>query len=259
MRTMSEDHDLAALARVRLMPRLLHDVHEVDASLTLLGTRLPSPLLPRLPLDAPPPERGLALIDAERMPEGGAAWALPVLPPAKMGELVPLVRRLAASAAPALVLDLAPLAHAAPYGSAAWRPRTREDLAELAAAAGRPLWLSGVLSPDDAVVAAEAGLDALIVHAGAGRHLGGVSVVDALPDVLDAVAGMISVFAGGQVASGVDVLRYLALGAEAVVVETDRALGPLEAELHYAMRLTGCATLADIGYEAVYEPLFGDT
>lgn len=255
---MLDDRDHHALARVRLLPRLLHDVHDVDASLTVLGRRLASPLLPRLPADAPAPERGLALIDAERVPAGDAGWALPVLPPLKMGELVPLVRRLAATAAPALVLDLSPLASAAPHGSVAWRPRTREDLAELAAAAGRPLWLSGVLSPDDAVVAAEAGLDALVVHSGPARRLGGVSVVEALPDVLDAVAGMITVYAGGEVASGVDVFRYLALGAEAVVVETDRALGPLEAELHYAMRLTGCATLADIGYEAIYEPLFGD-
>lgn len=254
---MASDRDRQALERVRLVPRLLHDVHEVDASLSLLGRRLPSPLLPRLPGDAPPPERGLALVDAERASQG-AAWMLPVLPPLKMGELMPLVRHFAASDAPALVLDLTPLADIAPYGSASWRPRTREDLAELAAAAGRPLWLSGVLSPDDATIAAEAGLDALIVQAGPGRHLGGVSVADALPDVLDAVAGMIAVYAGGALSSGIDAFRYLALGAEAVVVETDRALGVLDAELHYAMRLTGCATLADIGYEAIFEPLFGD-
>ncbi len=253
------ERDLQALARLQLVPRLLHDVHEVDSGLTLLGRRLSSPMLPRLPADAPLPEQGLALVAADRLDATGGAGsgcALPVLGPAKMGELMPAMRLLADGDAAAIVLDLGPLADAAPFGAGAWRPRTREDLAELAAAAGRPLWLTGVLSPDDAVVAAEAGLDAIIVHGGAARQLGGPSVVDALPDVLDAVAGMIAVYAGGQVASGVDVFRYLAIGAEAVVVETDRALGPLEAELHYAMRLTGCATLADIGYDVVFEPLF---
>jgi hypothetical protein len=48
------------------------------------------------------------------------------------------------------------------------------------------------------------------------------------------------------------------VGAEAVVVESDRSLHALEAELHYAMRLTGCALLADIGYDAIFAPLFGD-
>ncbi len=254
----ANERDLQALARFQLVPRLLHDVTEVDSSLALLGRRLGSPLLARIPADAPLPDHGLALVDAERLGGEAAPWALPVLAPAKMGELMPAVRRLAASEAPALVLDMSPLSEVAPFGTGVWRPRTREDLAELVAAAGRPLWVYGLLSPDDAVVAAEAGLDAIVVHAGASRHLGGPTVADALPDVLDAVAGMIAVYAGGHVSSGIDVFRYLAIGAEAVVVETDRALGPLEAELHYAMRLTGCDTLADIGYDVIYEPLFED-
>ena len=254
----ADERDSQALARYQLVPRLLHDVTEVDSSLTLLGRRLASPLLPRLPADAPAPEHGLALVDAERVGTRSAPWALPVLANAKMGELMPEVRRLAATEVPALVLDMCPLAEVAPFGGGRWRPRTREDLAELAAAAGLPLWLYGVLSPADAVVAAEAGLDAIVLHTGIARHLGGPSLADALPEVLDAVAGMIAVYAGGHVENGVDVFRYLALGADAVVLETDRALGSLEAELQYAMRLTGCATLADIGYDVIYEPLFED-
>ncbi len=253
------ERDLQALARLQLIPRLLHDATDVDTGFTLLGRRLDSPMLPRIPADAPLPETGLALVDAHRLGEGAAPWALPVLAPAKMGELMPLVRRLADTEAPALVLDLSPLGDSPPFGSGPWRPRTREDLAELVSAAGRPLWLYGLLAPSDAVVAAEAGVDTIVVTAGAGRHLGCPGVADVLPDVLDAVAGMIAVYAGGHVASGIDVFRYLAIGAEAVVLETDRALGPLEAELHYAMRLTGCDTLADIGYDVIHEPLFEDT
>jgi 4-hydroxymandelate oxidase len=257
------DHDLEALARYQLVPRLLHDVVDVDSSCTLLDRRLASPLLPRLSPDAPCSDGTFSLVDAGRLGAGARgvptpAWALPVVRTAKMGELLPEVRRLADLEVPALVLDVSHLGDSAPFGEESWRPRTREDLAELAAAAGRPLWLYGVLGPEDAAVAAEAGLDAIVVHAGAARHLGGPATIDALPDVIDAVAGMLAVLAGGPVANGVDVYRYLAVGADAVVVEGDRALQPLEAELRYAMRLTGCATLADIGYDAIFAPVFDE-
>jgi 4-hydroxymandelate oxidase len=171
---------------------------------------------------------------------------------------MPEVRRLTDLEAPALAFDLAPLADAAPFGSHPWRPRSRDDLAELLAAAGRPVWLLGVASAEDATVAAEAGFDALVVDGAIGRHLGGPATADVLPEVVDAVAGMVRVLAGGVVGSGVDVLRLLALGADAVVVGGERPTAVLEEELRYAMRLTGCATLAEVGYDAVFAPLFGE-
>jgi 4-hydroxymandelate oxidase len=262
------DPDLEALERYQLVPRLLHDVIDVDPTWSILGQRLSAPILPRLLGDgvataaagrqAPAAPPGFVLVDAPHVVDDRTPWAIPMLRPAKMGELMPEVRRLSALAVPALVLDVSRLGDSHPYGDEPWRPRTREDLAEVAAAAGRPVWLYGIASPADAAVAAEAGLDAIVVHGGAGRHLGGPATIDVLPDVVDAVAGMLTVLAGGPVASGIDVYRYLAVGAEAVVVESDRAPSALEAELRYAMRLTGCALLSDIGYDAIFAPLFGD-
>jgi hypothetical protein len=93
-----------------------------------------------------------------------------------------------------------------------WRPRSREDLAEVVAAAGRPVWLLGVASAEDAD------------RGGRGRHRCGggrrrprpaprrTRHGEILPEVVDAVAGMLRVLAGGVVASGIDVLRLLALG-----------------------------------------------
>jgi len=251
------DRDLEALARYQLVPRLLHDVVEADSGTMLLGRKHTSPIVPRLHGDAIA-EGTLAVVDAARVIGPDTPWAVPLIRSTKMGEIMPEVRRLTALGVPAIVLDVSRLGDSGPYGEEPWRPRSREDLAELAAAAGRPVWLYGVASPADATVAAEAGLDAIVVHAGAGRHLGGPATIDALPDVVDAVAGMLSVFAGGAVASGIDVFRYLAVGAEAVVVDSDRSLPALEAELQYAMRLTGCAVLGDIGYDAIFAPLFGD-
>jgi isopentenyl diphosphate isomerase/L-lactate dehydrogenase-like FMN-dependent dehydrogenase len=52
------------------------------------------------------------------------------------------------------------------------------------------------------------------------------------------------------------VFRYLALGAEAVLPDAGVEVRRLTAELAYVMRLTGCATLEDVGYEALFARLW---
>ncbi len=254
------ERDFAALDSYQLLPRVLHEVVHVDASCVLLGQTLAAPIVPlvhgSLGETAAQP---LSLVEAVLLAgDEPLTRVVALLKPEKMGELMPKVRRLSERGALALALDLTALAETPPYGVLEWRPRTREDLAELGAAASCPLWLYGVASPADAEVAMEAGLDAIVVHGGTGRHLSGPATIDLFPEIFDTVAGMLAVYAGGPVRSGVDVFKYLALGAEAVVAESDRSLASLRHELEYAMRLTGCATLADIGYEAIFEPLFGE-
>ncbi len=253
------EHDFAALDNLQLIPRLLHAVSEPDTHARLLGRELSAPLLPFL--DGP--ESGaeaLGLVRAEALSghDGELSAFLPLLKPEKMGLLMPRVKKLAARGAAGFVLDLTALAESPPYGPLEWHPRTREDLAELRAAAGVPLWLYGVCSVSDAEVASEAGLEGVVVNTGAGTFLGAPATAEVFPDIFDAVAGTVSVYAGGAVRSGVDVFRYLALGAEAVLVDSDRSLVNLRAELAYAMRLTGCGTLADISYEAIFAPLFSE-
>ena len=253
------EHDFAALDSLQLLPRLLHAVSAPDLSLTLLGQRLSAPLLP-LSGAYSEAEGTLSVLDAETLlrHEGAFPAHLPLLKPEKMGLLMPKVRLLAARGVPGFVLDLSVSAELPPFGGLEWHPRTREDLAELRAAAGVPVWLYGVCSVADAEVASEAGLEGVVVNTGAGVFLGSPATAEVFPDIFDAVAGTISVYAGGAVRTGVDVFRYLALGAEAVLVDTDRSLPNLRAELAYAMRLTGCGTLAEISYEAIFAPLFGE-
>lgn len=252
------ERDIAALASYQLIPKLLHDVHEVNSGFALLDQDLAAPILPLLEVAVSP--ESLSLVNADIALSQGDTFAfdcmVPLLPTQKMGELMPKVKKLAARNVPALALDFSVLAETPPFGTSDWRPKTREDLAELGAAAGCPIWLYGICSPKDAEIAAEAGLEAIIVHSGAGYYLDGPATIDIFPEVFDAVAGMISIYAGGPVRSGIDVFRYLAVGAEAVVVDSDRSLANLQAELAYAMRLTGCETLADISYEAIFAPLF---
>ena len=259
------DRDIEALESYQLIPRLLHDVMRVDTSCRLLEKTYDTPIVPLLERAlgrAPSDISTLSLVDAELLLGQPETFhfdlSLPLLKPEKMGQLMPKVRKLAAAGVPAFALDLSVLADTPPYGSHEWRPRTREDLAELRAAAGVPLWLYGVCSVTDADIATEAGLEGVVITSGAGHFLNGPAAAEIFPDIFDAVAGTISVYVGGPVRSGVDVFRYLALGAEAVVVDSDRSLENLRAELEYAMRLTGCQTLADIGYEAVFAPLFGE-
>jgi L-lactate dehydrogenase (cytochrome) len=82
-----------------------------------------------------------------------------------------------------------------------------------------PLLLKGVLTAADARRAAEHGVDGLVVSNHGGRQLDGVpAAIEALPEIVDAVAGRIDVLLDGGVRRGADVVRALALGARAVMV-----------------------------------------
>jgi len=268
------ERDVAALDEHQLVPRVLHGVDEPDLSVVVLGHTLEWPLVPRLPaagswaeaLARPAAGRfsrlgatDAAAVTAERLSECPPGSVVAVLPPRRMAELVAEVRRLTDLGVGGIGLDLAPLADSAPFGKERFRPRSREDLAELRAAAGRPLWVFGVAGPADAEVAAEAGADVVVVSSALGAHLRAPATIDLLPEVVDAVAGMVTIAAEGALRDGVDAFRYLAVGAELVVVDGDRSLSAVAAELAYAFKLTGCATFGDVGYDALYAPLYTES
>ena len=82
-----------------------------------------------------------------------------------------------------------------------------------------PLALKGILNPEDAKLAADHGVNAVIVSNHGGRQLDGVpSAIAALPDVVDAVAGRCDVLFDGGVRTGQDVLKALALGAKGCLI-----------------------------------------
>lgn len=81
-----------------------------------------------------------------------------------------------------------------------------------------PIVLKGVLTAEDALLAAQHGANAVVVSNHGGRQLDGVvATLDALPEVADAVGDRIEVWVDGGVRSGVDVFRALALGARLVL------------------------------------------
>jgi isopentenyl diphosphate isomerase/L-lactate dehydrogenase-like FMN-dependent dehydrogenase len=81
-----------------------------------------------------------------------------------------------------------------------------------------PLLLKGILSAEDALLAAEHGAAGVIVSNHGGRQLDGVAAsLDALPEVVEAVGERVEVLLDGGVRRGTDVLKALALGARAVL------------------------------------------
>jgi L-lactate dehydrogenase (cytochrome)/(S)-mandelate dehydrogenase len=131
----------------------------------------------------------------------------------------------------------------------------------------RPLLLKGILHPEDARRAVSAGVDGLIVSNHGGRQLDIVPAsVEALPAVVDAVAGRVPVLLDGGVRRGGDVLKALALGARACLIARPylwgltvagedgvaRVLEILKTEIDRVMALGGWDRLADLDRTVVF-------
>ncbi len=131
-----------------------------------------------------------------------------------------------------------------------------------------PIVIKGILDPEDARLAADAGADGIVVSNHGGRQLdGAVSAVRALPPITEAVGGRLSVLADGGLRSGLDVLRLLALGADGVMLGRawayalaaggERAVSHMlelvRDELKVAMALTGTTTIDAIDRTVLYQ------
>jgi 4-hydroxymandelate oxidase len=82
-----------------------------------------------------------------------------------------------------------------------------------------PILLKGVMTAEDALLAVEHGVDGVVVSNHGGRQIDGtLATIDALPEIAEAVAGRIAVLLDGGIRRGTDVLKALALGADAALI-----------------------------------------
>lgn len=140
------------------------------------------------------------------------------------------------------------------------------DIERLASMSGLPVLVKGVLTREDATLACEHGASGVVVSNHGGRQLDGVSAtVDALEEVVEAVAGRIEVLMDGGIRRGTDVVKALALGARAVLAGraplwglavdgepgARRVLDLLQAEILSALQLIGCTSPAAVTRDRV--------
>lgn len=143
---------------------------------------------------------------------------------------------------------------------------TWSDLAWLRARTRLPLVLKGILTAEDARLAAEHGVDAVVVSNHGGRQLdGALPALAALPEVVAALPPEVPVLLDGGVRTGTDIAVALALGARAVLVGRPvlwglavdgeagvvRVLDLLRDELEHTLALLGRPTLADLDRSAL--------
>lgn len=131
-----------------------------------------------------------------------------------------------------------------------------------------PMVIKGILDPEDAKDAVRFGADGIVVSNHGGRQLDGVlSSAKALPSIADAVKGEIKILADSGVRNGLDVVRMLALGADACMLGrsfvyalgaagkagVENMLDIFKKEMRVAMTLTSNRRIQDITSQALVD------
>lgn len=138
---------------------------------------------------------------------------------------------------------------------------TWKDLEWLRSFISKPLLVKGVMHPEDAMIACNAGCDGVMLSNHGGRSVDTViATIDALPRMLDRLQGRIPVILDGGIRRGIDVFKALALGAAAVMIGRPylyglavagsdgvrRVIEILRTELEMTMGLAGCSSIPEI-------------
>jgi 4-hydroxymandelate oxidase len=270
--------NITAWRNMRLRPRVLRDIGNVDVTTTLLGTRVSTPILV-----APTGRHKLFNPEGERATARGAAAAGAAYVMASNANVtiedVALERRGApqwfqlyywpnraeVEAPDILNINMpgSPMARTFYHPDFAGKvlyPATWRELEWLAKRSPMPVIVKGVLRADDAVRCVECGARAIMVSNHGGRHLDTtVTTAAAIGEIAAALSGKAEVYVDGGIRRGTDILKALALGARAVMIGrpaiwglavhgADGVAGVLDhlrVELVRAMQLSGTASLAE--------------
>jgi putative N-acetylmannosamine-6-phosphate epimerase len=291
----SFQNNVKALAALRLAMRVLHEANEPDCSAELFGRKLSLPVL-AAPVGNVPGNLGSDLSDKDYFDallrgclEAGTIAGLGdspdlerfkssvrqigdyghfVIPFIKPWPEEQVLQRMTAAKASGCDIcgtdvdsaGLTILRRAVPPARV-WSPKELASVIHKAHELAMKFIVKGIMTPDEAVIAADAGADAVIVSNHGGRvldHTPGAAEV--LPSIADAVGTRVVVMMDGGIRTGADVLKALALGAKIVLIcrpivviahgdaqaGISKYFAQIRDELTQAMRLTGCANLEAI-------------
>jgi isopentenyl diphosphate isomerase/L-lactate dehydrogenase-like FMN-dependent dehydrogenase len=290
--------NVEALARRRFNMRTIHDVKTVDTSFDLWGTKLALPVL-AAPLTGTTYNMGGKMSEDEFTAAiiGGALQAgtlgmtgdgadpsmwtsglqalnakggkgIAIIKPREQKEIIARIRDAEKAGAIAVGIDIdgAGLVTMALKGQPVG-PKTISKLKEVISSTKLPFILKGIMTPDEAEHAVEAGAAAIVVSNHGGRVLDFTpGTADVLAGIAKRVKGKVIIFADGGARSGVDVLKFLALGADTVLVGRPLVVGAfgygaegvallfkkMKDELVSAMLLTGTASVKSVDGNILY-------
>ena len=284
--------NVQALARHTFNMRLVHDITEPDTSAELLGMKLAMPVL-AAPIGGVSFNMGgkrteeeyiTAIIDGCK--RGGivgctgdgvppiiheAAFAaitaagghgIPFIKPWEDAELYEKLDKAKATGAPVIGMDIdaAGLITLRKMGRPV-SPKPMEKLREIIAKTGAKFIVKGIMTVEDAQLAKQAGAHAIVVSNHGGRVLDHTpGTADVLPGIAAEMKGKLEIIVDGGVRTGADVLKMLALGADAVMIGrpfsiaamgglTDGVASYIETlrtELMQAMVMTGTRSLGKL-------------
>jgi len=287
-----------SLARIKLNMRTLHDVREPDLSYEFFGRKLKMPILVA-PVAGMIINMGNAMDEREYLSAmvGGAkdagsmgctcdgpnpmftqvgmeilrendGWGVPTLKPRPEGTFLPLAQSAEECGVNAIATDIdaAGIIHLKKAGQPAgpWPVQAWEKVISQVKV---PVILKGVMTVQDARLAVKAGAAGMVVSNHGGRVLDHTpGTADVLPAIAAAVKGKIKIFVDGGIRSGADVLKMLALGAEAVLVGRPMAIAAVGGgkegvalllnhfadQLRTAMIYGGCRSLAEVSSSVLY-------
>ncbi|HTG01224.1 MAG TPA: alpha-hydroxy-acid oxidizing protein [Nitrospirota bacterium] len=290
--------NMDALSRIRLRMRTIHEVKEPDLSFTLWGRKLAVPIL-AAPMTGTPYNMGGKLTEEEFITElvsgaiqagtvcmtgdgadpamyasglkAGAAnkaGTVAIIKPRAHEEIVKYMRLAETAGVLAVGMDIdgAGLITMALKGQPV-SPKTYAEVKDVVSATSLPFIIKGVMTVEEAEDAVRAGAAGIVVSNHGGRVLDFTpGTAEVLPDIAARVKGRTVIFADGGVRSGTDVLKLLALGADAVLVGRPLVVGvfgggregaalllnKMKSELLQAMLLTGTADVKNVSKKILY-------
>jgi (S)-mandelate dehydrogenase len=166
------------------------------------------------------------------------------------------------------IVQFVPEAHRSFYDSAFWVRQQMDKgldwdtVARIRAVWPRKLLIKGLLRPGDAVRAAEAGADGVVLSDHGGRQLdSAISPIESLPEARRLLGDRLTILVDGGIRQGADIAKAIALGADAVQVGratlygvaaagragAARAIAILREELDRTLGLLGVSSIGELG------------